>query len=192
MMAPLSRTGLLIPVSVRLQPLTNVWLAICSNMNAHYSDEANYMLSPLQTQNISTQTSFPELCASHPQFSTSSMSFLPSALTPLTCPFEMDPFYLNDAASTSGGSSSPGSDTSSPLSPTVTIERPLSVSTSSAERRASFSSSNGDRGRSNHSAGHPYHRSEIRKANHPELKKRNSRRIWTHALEKYVFSPHEM
>ena len=123
------------------------------------------MLSPLQTQGLSS-------------FSENSLEN--DTRTPMST--ETDFFSPSHDASSSSGSYA--SDTSSPLSPTVTMDQLNSGSTASAERQPSSSSPDRCRGRNRHIAPSPYRRSEH--------KKRNSRRIWTHALEKYVFTPHEM
>ena len=138
-------------------------VVFCSDPHSRYNP--SYMLSPLQTQGLS---SFSE---NSPENDTR---------TPMSA--EADFFSPSHDASSSSGSYA--SDTSSPLSPTVTMDQLNSGSTASGERQPSSSSPDRCRGRNRHIAPSPYRRSEH--------KKRNSRRIWTHALEKYVFTPHEM
>lgn len=86
--------------------------------------------------------------------------------------------YDHDAQSTTSGYSSPGSEAISPVTPSVTNDHSPSNSREKHRRHST--------------SAHPYRPSQLKTPDSPESKKRNSRRIWTHALEKHVFSPHEM
>ena len=87
------------------------------------------------------------------------------------------PFYLNGSGADSMTSFSPSSSTSGELdsaegvSPETEVGNTPLASADTAEAHPGATINGGDRA---------------------ERKKRNSRRMWTHSLEKYIFTPHEM
>lgn len=150
--------------------LANRTLSTNSHVDAdsYYQEDTNYMLSPLDHQ----------LPSGSPHTTESYNSHYTSLLPTLTA---VESLCAYDAQSVSSDPSSPDSETVSPITPTVTIDHSSNTHSHGRSRPMRHSTS-----------AHPYRPPSQKTPDSPGSKKRNSRRIWTHALEKHVFSPHEM